>query len=209
MCYVRTVRSKNSPGGRTFADEARRTQLVDCAIEVIAEEGYAQASLSRIAQRAGVAKSVVLYHFAGKDELVEQVLTAVSLASVELLPARMAAATGTRAKLRAALASLAEWMAAHPVHNLAALETWNQTRSLPARARLAADPAGANVEDIRLLVEAAQRAGEVPAAVNPHVIAVMFRQAVDAISLELALDPDGDLPAFAAGLGDLFDRALS
>ncbi|HEX5408105.1 MAG TPA: helix-turn-helix domain-containing protein, partial [Pseudonocardiaceae bacterium] len=71
------MRSNNEPSGRTFADEARRKQLVECAIEVIAEQGFAQASLARIAQRAGVAKSVVLYHFANKDELVEQVLTAV------------------------------------------------------------------------------------------------------------------------------------
>src|SRR5215469_10491417 len=94
------MRSKNSPSGRTFADEARRTQLVECAIDVIAAEGFAQASLARIAERAGVAKSVVLYHFANKDELVEQVLFAVATASADHVAARTAGAPTARDMLR-------------------------------------------------------------------------------------------------------------
>ncbi len=125
------MRSKDSPNGRTFADEARRKQLVECAIEVIAEEGFARASLARIAQRAGVAKSVVLYHFANKDELVEQVLAAVAMASAETLPERIAAAGTARDKLRVIIESLVEFLDTHRTYTLAALETWNMTRSLP------------------------------------------------------------------------------
>jgi TetR/AcrR family transcriptional regulator, fatty acid metabolism regulator protein len=202
------VRSKNSPSGRTFADEARRQQIVECAIEVIAEEGFAQASLARIAQRAGVAKSVVLYHFADKDELVEQVLMAVSMASAAPLPERMAAAEGARDKLRVAIETIAEFVDRNRTYALAGLETWNQTRSLPGRARLAEDPAAAGVEDIRRLLAEGQACGEL-GEFDPHVVAVMFRQAVDAITLEAAIDPTADLKAFAAHLVAMFDRMIS
>ncbi len=142
---------------------------------------FAQASLSRIAQRAGVAKSVVLYHFANKDELVEQVLMAVALASAETLPAAMAAAGTARGKLRAIIESLVGFMASHRTYTLAALETWNMTRSLPGRLRLAADQGGA--DGIRDLLIEGQRNGEF-CEFDPHVMSVMVRQAIDTASLE-------------------------
>lgn len=107
-----------------------------------------QASLARIAQRAGVAKSAVLYHFANKGELVEQVLMAVSLASAAPLPERMAVARGARDMLRVAIETIAELVDGNRTNALAGLETWNQTRSLPGRARLAEDAAAAGVEDV-------------------------------------------------------------
>ncbi|HWE91036.1 MAG TPA: TetR/AcrR family transcriptional regulator [Pseudonocardiaceae bacterium] len=203
--YSSTVRSNNRPIGRTFADEARRRQLVECAIEVIAEEGFAQASLARVAQRAGVAKSVVLYHFANKDELVEQVLTAVSMASIEGVPARIAAASTARDKLRVMIESLLGFVAEHRTYALAALETWNMTRSLPGRLRLVAEREK-GADDIRDFFAEGQRVGEF-GEFDPRVMAVMFRQAIDAAGLEIALDPDADLRAFAAELVTLFDRA--
>jgi AcrR family transcriptional regulator len=199
------VRSKNSPSGRTFADEARREQLVECAIDVIAEEGFAKASLARIAQRAGVAKSVVLYHFANKDELVEQVLTAVSTASAATLPERMATAGTARDKLRVIIESLVEFMATHRTYTLAALETWNMTRSLPGRLRLVAEREG-GADGIRDLLVEGQENGEF-GEFDPHVLAVMVRQAVDAVALEAALDPAADLTAFGAELVAMLDRA--
>ncbi|KAF0093130.1 MAG: TetR family transcriptional regulator [Puniceicoccaceae bacterium 5H] len=43
----------------------------------MAEEGYAGASLARIAQRAGISKSVLLYHFSGKNALLETTVTQI------------------------------------------------------------------------------------------------------------------------------------
>jgi AcrR family transcriptional regulator len=204
VCYGSTVRSKDSPSGRTFADEARRRQLVECAIEVIADEGFAKASLSRIAQRAGVAKSVVLYHFANKDELVSHVLTAVSEASLEFVVPRAQAATTAWEGLRGSIEAVVDYIATHPKHALAGLETWNQTRSLPARAQLARDRGPGAIE--QALVDG-QRSGEFT-DFDPHVMAVMVTQAIDAIVLEAALDPDLDVPAFGAELVAMFDRAI-
>ncbi|HEX3789901.1 MAG TPA: helix-turn-helix domain-containing protein [Pseudonocardiaceae bacterium] len=173
---------------------------------MIAEEGFAKASLARVAQRAGVAKSAVLYHFASKDELVQQVLLAVSMASIESFPARMADATTALDKLRASIETIVDFIDKHRNHAPAGLETWNQTRSLPARARLAADPAGRDVDGIRELLLEGQRTGE-SGEFDPHVLAVMFRQAIDAATLEVALNPDADVVAFSAELVAMFERA--
>ncbi len=48
----------------------RRKQLVDAAIAVIHEHGFANATIARIAQRAGVFPGIVHHYFADKDELL-------------------------------------------------------------------------------------------------------------------------------------------
>ena len=57
----------------SFIEQARRAQIVECAIETIADLGFAQASLAQIAKRAGVSTGVISYYFAGKDELIREV----------------------------------------------------------------------------------------------------------------------------------------
>lgn len=51
-----------------------RTELLDAAETVFAEQGYGQASLERIAERAGYTRGALYANFAGKDELFLAVL---------------------------------------------------------------------------------------------------------------------------------------
>lgn len=48
----------------------RRRQLVDAAIAVIHDEGFAKATVARIAKRAGVSTGIVHHYFADKDALL-------------------------------------------------------------------------------------------------------------------------------------------
>src|SRR5471032_3229332 len=57
----------------SFIEVARRAQIIECAIDAIAELGFAQASLAQIAKRAGVSTGVISYYFAGKDALIREV----------------------------------------------------------------------------------------------------------------------------------------
>jgi TetR/AcrR family transcriptional regulator, fatty acid metabolism regulator protein len=59
---------------RTFIETARRAQIVAAAIDTIAEAGYAHMSFARIAGRAGISRGLISYHFAGKDDLIKQVV---------------------------------------------------------------------------------------------------------------------------------------
>ncbi|MEO7351880.1 MAG: TetR family transcriptional regulator, partial [Marmoricola sp.] len=69
-------------GTPSAAKRARRTQIIAATIEVIAAEGFAQASFARIAERAGLSSTrLISYHFANKDELVGAVVRHV-LASI-------------------------------------------------------------------------------------------------------------------------------
>lgn len=48
----------------------RRRQLVDAAIAVIHEQGFAQATVARIAKRAGMSSGLVHHYFDDKDDLL-------------------------------------------------------------------------------------------------------------------------------------------
>jgi TetR/AcrR family transcriptional regulator, transcriptional repressor of bet genes len=48
----------------------RRRQLIDAAIAVIHEDGFSQATVARIARRAGISAGLVHHYFRDKDELL-------------------------------------------------------------------------------------------------------------------------------------------
>ncbi|KAF0845754.1 TetR family transcriptional regulator [Nocardia caishijiensis] len=56
----------------SFIELARRRQLVDAAIETIAEVGLAKASNAAIAARAQVSPGLINYHFGSRQGLIDQ-----------------------------------------------------------------------------------------------------------------------------------------
>ena len=62
--------------------EERRQHIIKAAIEVIAEEGLAQATTRRIAERAGAPLSALHYCFKDKNELI-QVIAAEGAAMLQ------------------------------------------------------------------------------------------------------------------------------
>lgn len=60
--------------GRPVGDHnAKRAELLSAAIAVIAHEGYAGASMRKVAQQAGCTTGAVTYYFANKEEMVTAV----------------------------------------------------------------------------------------------------------------------------------------
>lgn len=75
----------------------RRTRIVDAAYHVLAEQGYAAASIKTIARAAGVAPGLVHYYFASKDDLLIEVLRSVARGRRMALDSFMAARQPDRA----------------------------------------------------------------------------------------------------------------
>lgn len=67
---------RTGPSERRSAEE-RRGQLLDAAVEVIAEQGLNRATTRAITDRAGLALGAFHYVFASKDELLEAVIDRV------------------------------------------------------------------------------------------------------------------------------------
>ncbi|MFC4120152.1 TetR/AcrR family transcriptional regulator [Nonomuraea zeae] len=192
--------------GRSFIEEARRAQIVASAVEVIAEVGFAQASLARIAKHAGISKGVISYHFAGKDELMEEVVERTYTGIAEHVVARMAGLrTGTEL-LRTHILAVAEHMRGHRTQLKALGEIFYNFRTADGAPRYGIK---AN-EDIYLALEQIYRLGQASGEFrdfDTRVMAITHSSAIDNMFSYWVVTPGHDLDAHAAELADLFERA--
>ncbi|MBP2327467.1 AcrR family transcriptional regulator [Kibdelosporangium banguiense] len=185
--------------GPSFIEVARRAQIVECAIETIASLGYAQASLNQIAERAGISKSVISYHFAGKDELIDQVLEDVSAAGAALMWPRVQAEETSAGMLRAYIQSHMDFMRTHPRHVAAVSEILLHNRTQ-------FDDGQATPLEERL--REGQRDGEFR-AFSPRVMAWSIRAALDEVARRFVANPGLGLDDCARELTTLFDLATN
>lgn len=95
------MRSKNGTGGQgpSFIEQARRAQIIDATLHTVAEHGFANASLAKIAKRAGISKSVILYHFANKEEVLQSALEDFFAATEAHMRPRISAETTASGRL--------------------------------------------------------------------------------------------------------------
>ncbi|GAA3166862.1 TetR/AcrR family transcriptional regulator [Nonomuraea roseoviolacea] len=205
------MRSEIQPGGqkaRSFIEEARRDQIVRAAVEVIAEVGFARASLARIAQRAGISKGVISYHFAGKEELMEQVVDRVYAQIGEFVVARMEGAESAAELLRTHIVSVAEHMRANRVQLTALGEIFNNLRTTDGEPRYGVHTSEGLYQALESIYRRGQDRGEFR-AFDVRVMAVTHQAAIDAMFAYWQTHPEHDLEAHARQLADLLERACT
>ncbi|MBB6552564.1 TetR/AcrR family transcriptional regulator [Nonomuraea rubra] len=203
------MRSENEPGGqkgRSFIEEARRAQIIASAIEVIAELGFAQASLAKIAAHAGISKGVISYHFAGKDELMEQVVEHTYGAVAEHVFARMDGITSATELLRTHVMAVAEHMLGHRTQVRALGEIFGNLRTADGNPRYGMHTNEELYQGIELIYRLGQRTGEFR-QFDVRVMAVTQQAAIDHMFAYWITHPGHDLEAHATELADLMERA--
>lgn len=201
------MRSTRTRG--TFTETARRRQIVDCAIEVIAEVGYAKASIRRIAERVGVAMSVVLYHFANKNDLVGEIVAESYRSALELMVPAVTAEPTARGKLGAYIRSNGEFIHGQRSRQLALADIWSHHRSPEGLDQLGLD---AEIQDELARIDpeaifvAGQRSGEFR-VFPPQSMALALRGALNGAVMRTLHDPTFDVRGYCRDVADLFDHA--
>jgi AcrR family transcriptional regulator len=190
---------------RTFIETARRAQIVAAAIATIAEVGYAGASFARIAERVGISRGLISYHFAGKDDLIKQVVHDVVEQGVAYMRPRIIAESTGPAMLRAYIASNLAFMREHRKDMIAILEI---TRSADGRRIFQDDPHVIDaVRALEHLLSGFQTAGQFRPDFDPHAVAIAIRAIIDTAPSRLALDPEFDIDNYASEIATVFDLA--
>lgn len=197
---------------QSFIRSARRTQIVNAAIDVIAEVGFAQASIRKIADRVGIAMSAVLYHFGTKDKLVEAIVEHMYRTMLDTVAPAVAAETTAADKLEAYIRSSINYFATHRV-TLKALGSLGTTY-VPADGRrfeeLGLDPDLAErlaTLDPAAILDVGRRDGEF--ADFPVIsTAIALRGAINGVVEPLLRDPRFDAHRYAEDLIDMFGRIL-
>lgn len=199
------MQARKGSGGRTFTEEARRAQIVAAAIETIAELGYAGTSFSQIAKRAGLSSTgLISYHFAGKGDLVRQVVTDVLNEFAGFVRPRVDAQTSAAGVLRVWWEANVAFMRDHRGPLIALLEIRNNAR--PEDLGEVPDAYEPDLAALGQLFREGQESGEFR-AFDPRVMAVAVRSVRDGLLRQLAAHPDLDLDAYAHDLVVLFDLA--
>lgn len=191
---------------RSFIEEARRAQIVTAAVETIAEVGYQRASMGRIGARAGISRGLISYHFAGKSELISQVITTVYSDAAAFMTPMIDAEITPAGRLRAYIGSNLEYIRAYPARMVAIVEiiTSGGLVDLPD-----ADPAEFDrhmLLPLEQLFVAGQESGDFR-DFDVTVMARIVRSAIDLVPTALSRDPDLDLDRYLREITTAIDHA--
>ena len=203
------MRSKNKPDGKntsSFIEAARRAQIIECTIEIIATSGYAQASLARIAEQAGVSKGVILYYFKNKEALIGQVVIEVYTEAARTVTPQIAAQPTAALKLPVYIRAALEYMRTHRKQMVALVEIVNHHRNTSGKLRFRDEIQEPVLADLETLLRTGQQEGAFR-SFDPRVMAVTIRKAIDAVPSLYAAYPELDIAAYSRELVTLFDRA--
>ncbi len=200
------MRSDSKPAGKSklsFIEEARRRQIVDTAIVIIANRGYSQASLSEIARGVGCSKGVISYHFEGKEELVEEILSRLLREPAEFIKRRVDATKTALDKLRAYVEANFEYMQDHRDQYVALVDLWGSRGWSEGRNRFDADAYGPSRSYLSHIFKLGEEDGQFR-SLPGSTMASVVQAAIDGVMLQWVFDQDAiDLDACEAQILDM------
>ena len=192
-------------GSSTFTQRKRRDQLVDCAIDAIAELGFDRASVGEVARRAGVSKGVVTYHFAAKDDLIYEVVAEIFDSVKAFLESRLGATSPERF-VADYITAWVDYYRTNTRYMLAIREIWSNFRNAQGELRFGGQAVAGELAIVQQVFELGQARGTL-GPFSARVMAVSMKASLDALLAQLAEDPELDLEAYGGELVLLFDRA--
>lgn len=123
--------------------EATRARILDCARELLREQGYPGLSIARVCERAEVPPTSIYWHFGDKAGLMAAVLAHVSRHYAERIAAAAPAARSSKVAAQQTLAAIREFVLTQPLGALAGVavlaEGKHVSRELRAGLRRARD----------------------------------------------------------------------
>jgi AcrR family transcriptional regulator len=180
--------------GRTVAARSkpprdRQLQILDAAVEIIAERGIAETRIADVAERAGASAALVIYYFSTKDRLLTEALTHAEdrfylaswheLADLRGAPERLARLIELSCPEAGEADHMGDWTLW--------IELWSRALrdDEAGRKRAALDRRWrATIADI---VREGQRAGEFNDDIEPDAFAIQLAALIDGIALQIVM----------------------
>ncbi|MFK0193146.1 TetR/AcrR family transcriptional regulator [Kitasatospora sp. NPDC090308] len=201
------------PRGSYAKGIAKREEILDTALEIVARVGYSRATVRELAQAVGLSQTGLLHYFGSKEQLFVEILR-----RRDLVDLRAATGASGRADGSGAGGGNGEDGGSGPedagfppdlVGALAALQRHNAEVSglVQLFSRLSAEavepdhPAHAyfrdRYRDVRAggaeAIRASQAAGELPAGIDADRLAVLVFALIDGLQMQWQYDPEIDM----------------
>lgn len=173
------------PRGRYQKSDVSRERILEAAAEVFSTRGYAGAGVDRLAERSGIAKTAIYYHFGNKEGLLAAVLERAATQWIEGIQAAASQGGDSLQRLDRALAGMRAMLEERPwilkLFQILALEVAEEKPEIRATLRAILDKA-------RAAIVAGMRdalGGELAGA---EQVASLMLCILDGISLGLQID---------------------
>ncbi len=194
----------------SFIEKARRAQIVEATIDVLAELGYSNTSFAQIAKKSGISRGLISYHFKNKDDLMLQVVMEVFAGNMIYVNEQVAAATTAREKLHAYIEANLTHMGQQPKRFLAMIEVVMNAKTSDGesifKAISQADDDELGYTELEDIFRAGQASSEFR-DFDPRVMAIALRGAIDKVLGQIANHPTLDRDHYIQQLITLFDHA--
>ncbi len=185
-------------------NQARRRQIVQAAVAVLAESGYAKTSFARIAGYAGLSSTrLISYHFRGKADLMAAVVADVIGALGGHVGALVGSEESAAGQLRAYIQGVVGFIDTHRAEMAALTEVM---MGVGFDDGIKADESATGHLE-RILIRG-QQLGEFR-PFDAAVMAVVVQRSVDGLPFALRADPTMDCAHYARELVTLFRRATA
>jgi len=173
--------------GRYHKSAVSRERILDAATELFAARGYAGAGVDRLAQRSGIAKTAIYYHFGNKEGLLAAVLDRAATQWIASIQEASRQGSDPLGRLDRALAGMRAMLEERPwIYNLLQILTLEVAGEKPEiRATLQRI-----VQRAREAITDGMREAlgvEVPGA---DAIAGLILAALDGVALGMQIDPE-------------------
>ena len=182
-------RGRGRPSLKERSAGTSRSELIEAAVQVFAERGYAAASVEEVIRRAGLSKGTFYFNFSGKDDLFAAVVHERLDEPARALMRITADASGDVPTAGTVSAGLAALIRGERVPLLLLQEYWTQAaRDDDVRARYRARQ-GALRDALAKALQARHEHTGVALTVDAHRLAEAFIALAQGLALDAIVDP--------------------
>lgn len=188
--------------------EAKYRRILDAAVEVIAEKGFANSRVSEIAAQAGVADGTIYLYFKSKDQILMTALDDAFATFLENARTEVAPMTDVREKLLAVIRLHLRTMAGNRA--LAVVLQTELRQSAKFLVEFSQRQLHSYLKLLRDIIKEAQMQGIFRAAVSDRLaVSCLFGALDDVVTAWVLSDREYDLAPMAEGIYDLFLHGMA
>ncbi|SFQ29188.1 transcriptional regulator, TetR family [Pseudomonas sp. NFPP07] len=185
--------------------DEKRTELLTAAIAVIAQEGYAGASMRKVAQHAGCTTGAVTYYFANKEEMVTAVAQSLFDQIDTLLEGNQ-----EQVDIKSLIEQWLSWMRVdEPNGWLAWFQLLAHARHEPAFASIIKQRYALFRQVLTSMLETGQEQGKIRSDIEADLLADQISAMSDGWMMMLPIEPERFTPARSQALLDAVITLIS
>jgi len=193
----------------TITEKARRRQIIEITIEIIAELGYHRASYARIMERAGLSSSrIITYHLGSKADLMQAVLLEIIDTKDRFLEERAGNPTSRKDIIRTHIEAEVAFLGEYPNHVRALHEIEMHSRSQGSTSLPRLLLQGVRVGRVTRQLQQGQQDGSF-GEFDVEVMANSIVHAIEGADEALRENIDLDLEHYGHELANLFQKTLT